>query len=82
MTRSSQQTEDELQRSVYNFRSTVKDFDMKICTVEIRTMSFQGKDTVRSKIVFRTKLLNKLIALNKLVVISHKKIEKTLARMF
>jgi hypothetical protein len=44
-------SEDELQCSMYNLKSTAKDLKMKLSTGKTKIMAFQGKYPICSKIV-------------------------------
>ena len=45
------ETEDYLQRAIFQLTITPEAYDMKISSKKIKPMTFKGKDAVRSKIV-------------------------------
>jgi hypothetical protein len=54
------ETEDELQRAVYNLAITAQRYNMKISTEKTRVMAFRGKDPVRSKIVINERIIEQV----------------------
>ena len=54
------ETEDDLQRSMYNLTKTSEKYDMRISSEKTKTMAFKGKEPVRSKIVINGKIIEQV----------------------
>lgn len=56
--------EDELQRGVYSLNRIATDYNMKISENKTKTMAFQGREPVRSKIVINGKIIEQTAEFN------------------
>ncbi len=54
------ETEDDLQRAMYQLAKTSEAYDMKISSGKTKTMAFKGKDAIRSKIVIDGKIIEQV----------------------
>lgn len=59
-----QNNEDDLQRSIYRLKILCEDYNLKISKDKTKIMAFEGKETVRSKIIIDNKTLEQVSHFN------------------